>query len=49
VRDLFARDEPILLLAGRRHFNEIERLLGPRAQLWHGTARRRLYGNRPPP
>ena len=48
VRDLFSRDEPIFLLTGRRHFDEIERLLGPRAQLWHATARRRLYGNRPP-
>jgi 4-amino-4-deoxy-L-arabinose transferase-like glycosyltransferase len=49
VRDLFARDEPVFLVTGRRHFARIESLLGERAHVWHETRRRRLYGNRPPP
>jgi len=49
VRDLFAGDAPVFLVAGRRHFDEVEQLLGDRAHRWHGTRRRRLYGNRPPP
>lgn len=49
VRDLFAGDEPVFLVTGRRHFQEIEDALGDRAHRWHGTVRRRLYANRPPP
>jgi 4-amino-4-deoxy-L-arabinose transferase-like glycosyltransferase len=49
VRDLFARDEPVFLMTGRRHFARIEALLGERAHVWHTTRRRRLYANRPPP
>jgi 4-amino-4-deoxy-L-arabinose transferase-like glycosyltransferase len=49
VRDLFARDEPVFLVTGRRHFGDIEALLGERAHVWHATRRRRLYANRPPP
>jgi hypothetical protein len=49
VRDLFARDEPVFLVTGRRHFDRIEALLGARAHVWHATRRRRLYANRPPP
>jgi hypothetical protein len=47
VRDLFARDEPVFLVTGRRHFARIEELLGDRAHVWHATRRRRLYANRP--
>ena len=49
VRDLFAGDGPVFLVAGQRHFAELERLLGERAHRWSGNARRRLYANRPPP
>jgi 4-amino-4-deoxy-L-arabinose transferase-like glycosyltransferase len=49
VRDLFARPEPVFLLTSRRHFAEVEDLLGERAQRWFETRRRRLYANRPPP
>jgi 4-amino-4-deoxy-L-arabinose transferase-like glycosyltransferase len=49
VRDLFAGDGPVFLVAGHRHFETIEGLLGAHAHRWHGTARRRLYANRPPP
>jgi 4-amino-4-deoxy-L-arabinose transferase-like glycosyltransferase len=49
VRDLFARDEPVFLVTGRRHFARIEELLGERAHVWHATRRRRLYANRPAP
>ena len=49
VRDLFARDEPVFLVTGRRHFARIEELLGQRAHVWHATRRRRLYANRPAP
>jgi 4-amino-4-deoxy-L-arabinose transferase-like glycosyltransferase len=49
VRDLFARDQPVFLVTGRRHFARIEELLGERAHVWHATRRRRLYGNQPPP
>ncbi len=49
VRDLFARDEPVFLVTGRRHFARIEELLGERAHVWHATRRRRLYANHPAP
>lgn len=49
VRDLFTGGGLTLLITGRRHFAEIEQLLGDRAHRWHTTPRRRLYGNRPPP
>jgi hypothetical protein len=49
VRDLFARAEPVFLLTSRRHFAEIEELLGSRGHRWFETRRRRLYGNRPAP
>src|SRR5439155_16570389 len=48
VRQLFAHDDPVFLVTGQSHFAAIEALLGPRAFLWHATARRHLYGNRPP-
>ena len=48
VADLFQRDDLVCLVAGRSHFEEIESLLGPRAYVWHSTARRRLWANRPP-
>jgi 4-amino-4-deoxy-L-arabinose transferase-like glycosyltransferase len=49
VADLFARDEPVYLVAGHRHFARIEDRLGAHAYLWHATPRRRLWANRPPP
>jgi 4-amino-4-deoxy-L-arabinose transferase-like glycosyltransferase len=49
VRDLFDGDGPVFLVAGHRHFENVERLLGERAYCWSENARRRLYGNRPPP
>jgi 4-amino-4-deoxy-L-arabinose transferase-like glycosyltransferase len=49
VRELFAGDGPAFLVAGHRHFATVEGLLGEDAHRWHGTRRRRLYGNRPPP
>lgn len=48
VAELFARDEVVFLVTGRRHFAEIERLLGNQARRWHSSARRALYANRPP-
>jgi 4-amino-4-deoxy-L-arabinose transferase-like glycosyltransferase len=49
VRDLFEAAGPTFLITGKKHVAEVEALLGDRAHLWHATARRRLYGNRPPP
>jgi 4-amino-4-deoxy-L-arabinose transferase-like glycosyltransferase len=49
VQRLFASDAPTFLVTSYHHFDQIEQLLGSRAYLWHATARRRLYGNRPPP
>lgn len=49
VRDLFAAEGHVFLVTRHRHFAEVERLLGADAHRWHTTARRRLYGNRPPP
>jgi 4-amino-4-deoxy-L-arabinose transferase-like glycosyltransferase len=49
ARDLFEAHGLVLLATGRKHYAEVEALLGPRAHVWHGTWRRRLYGNRPPP
>jgi len=49
VQDLFQGEAPVFLVTGHRHFEEVERLLGAHAHRWHETARRRLYGNRPPP
>jgi 4-amino-4-deoxy-L-arabinose transferase-like glycosyltransferase len=48
VRELWQHDTLLFLVTGRRHFTEIESLLGPRAHVWHTSARRRLYANRPP-
>ncbi|HUE30772.1 MAG TPA: glycosyltransferase family 39 protein [Verrucomicrobiae bacterium] len=47
VRDLFAGDGLAFLLTGRRHFAQVEQLLGAQAHLWLETPRRRLYANRP--
>ena len=47
VRDLFAGDRLAFLVTGRRHFAQVEQLLGARAYLWLETPRRRLYANRP--
>jgi len=49
VRQLFAHDDPVFLVTGQSHFAAIEALLGTGAFLWHATARRHLYANRPPP
>ena len=49
VENLFAGEATVFLVTGRRHFEEVERRLGVRAHRWQGTARRRLYANRPPP
>ncbi len=46
VRDLFAGDGLAFLVTGRRHFAQVEQLLGARAYLWLETPRRRLYANR---
>src|SRR5437773_1053110 len=46
VRDLFAGDGLAFLMTGRRHFAQVEQLLGARAYLWLETPRRRLYANR---
>jgi 4-amino-4-deoxy-L-arabinose transferase-like glycosyltransferase len=48
VRDLFQADGPAFLVTSRRHFAEVDAILGERARVWHETRRRRLYGNRPP-
>src|SRR5438034_211454 len=47
VRDLFAGDGLAFLMTGRRHFAQVEQLLGARAYLWLETPRRRLYPNLP--
>jgi 4-amino-4-deoxy-L-arabinose transferase-like glycosyltransferase len=47
VRELFARDAPVFLVAGHGHFERLEETLGPRAYVWWTSARRRLYANRP--
>ena len=47
VRDLFAGDGLVFLVTGRRHFAQVEELLGGRAYVWLETPRRRLYANRP--
>jgi len=49
VKDLFEGPTAVVLVTGRQHFAEVERLLGARAHRWYGTARRGLYGNLPPP
>ena len=49
MRQLFAHDDPVFLVTGQSHFAAIEALLGTGAFLWHATARRHLYANRPPP
>ena len=49
VRDVFAAESAAFLVTSRRHFAEVEAILGDRARLWHETPRRRLYGNRPRP
>jgi len=46
VRDLFAGDRLAFLVTGRRHFAQVEQLLGAQAHLWLETPRRRLYANR---
>jgi hypothetical protein len=46
VRELFTGDGLAFLLTGPRHYAEVEWLLGPRANLWLETPRRRLYANR---
>jgi len=46
VRDLFAGDGLAFLVTGRRHFAQVEQLLGAQAHLWLETPRRRLYANR---
>jgi len=46
VRDLFAGDGLAFLVTGRRHFAQVEQLLGAQAYLWLETPRRRLYANR---
>src|SRR5882724_1435616 len=46
VRDLFAGDGLAFLVTGRRHFAQMEQLLGAQAHLWLETPRRRLYANR---
>src|SRR5438552_3034844 len=46
VRDLFAGDRLAFLVTGRRHFAQVEQLLGAQAYLWLETPRRRLYANR---
>jgi len=33
-------------VTGRRHFAQVEQLLGAQAHLWLETPRRRLYANR---
>src|SRR5438093_685364 len=46
VRDLFAGGGLAFLVTGRRHFAQVEQLLGARAYLWLETPRRRPYANR---
>jgi 4-amino-4-deoxy-L-arabinose transferase-like glycosyltransferase len=47
VRDLFAGEGLAFLVTGRRHFAQVEELLGALAHVWLETPRRRLYANRP--
>ena len=49
LRELFAGDQPVMLVTGARHMMEVERVLGNLAHRWLDRGRRQTYGNRPLP